>query len=231
MPSSKSTHPAALDDNPWFTALPAAEKKALLASTTHVQLQVGDVLLRKGQHGGGFYGVVSGLLKVSTLGEDGREAILSVLEPGTWFGETALLDHQARPHDVSAVSPCALVVVSAAAFERLMGRSAFARAIALQLAVRNRALYGLVEDAMLRSTSTRVARRLLALARGDASMLPQARRSLTVSQEALAMLLGLTRQTLSKELKALERDGVVTLGYGRVDIASITALEARCGLA
>jgi CRP/FNR family cyclic AMP-dependent transcriptional regulator len=61
--------------------------------------------------------------------------------------------------------------------------------------------------------------------------LPQARRSLTVSQEALAMLLGLTRQTLSKELKALERDGVVTLGYGRVDIASITALEARCGLA
>ncbi|QDL52714.1 Crp/Fnr family transcriptional regulator [Rhodoferax aquaticus] len=231
MHSSKPSYDSVWSANPWFAALPAAEKKALMGSTSLAQLKAGDVLLRKGTVGGGFYGVLSGRLKVSSVGEDGREAVLSVLEPGTWFGETALLDGLPRTHDVSALAACELLAVSAGAFARLMGRSPFARAIALQLATRNRALYGLVEDAMLRSTATRIARRLLVLARGDASMLPQARSSLTVSQEALSLLLGLTRQTLSKELKQLEREGVLSLGYGRIEIVSLPALEARCALA
>jgi CRP/FNR family transcriptional regulator, cyclic AMP receptor protein len=46
-----------------------------------------------------------------------------------------------------------------------------------------------------------------------------------VSQEALAMMLGLTRQTLSKELKALAAAGAVTLGYGRIVITSAAKLE------
>jgi CRP/FNR family transcriptional regulator, cyclic AMP receptor protein len=46
-----------------------------------------------------------------------------------------------------------------------------------------------------------------------------------VSQEALAMMLGITRQTLSKELKVLVNAGAVALGYGRIEIASVTALE------
>ena len=49
-----------------------------------------------------------------------------------------------------------------------------------------------------------------------------------VSQEQLAMMLGLTRQTLSKELQALARAGAVVLGYGRIEIAS-TALLERLG--
>ena len=37
--------------------------------------------------GGGFYGLAAGMIKISTLRHDGREAILAVLEPGNWFGE------------------------------------------------------------------------------------------------------------------------------------------------
>ena len=92
-------------------------------------------------------------------------------------------------------------------------------------------LYSLVEDAMLRSTRTRIARRLLALARGDATMAVDARARVTVSQEALAMMLGITRQTLSKELKVLARDGVLSLGYGRIDILSVPELDKRGALA
>jgi CRP-like cAMP-binding protein len=97
--------------------------------------------------------------------------------------------------------------------------------------VRIRALYGLVEDSMLRTTSTRVARRLLALTHGDATMAPDARASVAVSQEALAMMLGITRQTLSKELKVMARAGVLSLGYGRIEILSLADLEACAALA
>lgn len=219
--------------NPWFAALPLAERKAMLAEaeTEPVLLRAGEMLFRKGDAGCGFYGVLSGTLKVSTVGEDGREGILSVVEAGNWLGETALLDGLARPHDVTALQACELLAISPAAFARLMRRSAFARGMAGLLSARVRALYGLVEDAMLCSTRTRVARRLLALARGDATLAPQARVRLAVSQEALAMMLGLTRQTLSKELKALVQAGVLTLGYGRIEIVSLAALEQRGALA
>lgn len=111
-----------------------------------------------------------------------------------------------------------------------MQRSAFARAMTVLLCLRVRVLYGMAEDAMLRSTRARMARRLLTLARGDSTMAPQARARVAVSQEALAMMLGITRQTLSKELKSLVREGVLSLGYGHIDILSLPALE-RCGAA
>ena len=231
MPYSKDKLLTTLSLNPWFGALPMAERRAMLAAADRVHLHVGEMLYRKGDPVGGFYGVLSGAFKVSTLGEDGREGILSVMEAGNWFGETALLDGLPRPHDATAVQACEVLVINPVAFDRLMLRTAFARAIGRLLCTRVRALYGLVEDAMLRSTRTRVARRLLTLARGDATMANDARASVAVSQEALAMMLGITRQTLSKELKLLVRAGVLSLGYGRIEIVSLAELELRGALA
>jgi CRP-like cAMP-binding protein len=93
------------------------------------------------------------------------------------------------------------------------------------LAARVRSLYGMVEDATLRSTRARVARRLMLLARGDATFARDARPVVPVSQEALAMMLGVTRQTLSKELRMLVNAGTVRLGYGRIEIVDMRALE------
>lgn len=231
MANSKDEWLGTLSMNPWFGALPLPERKAMLTVSDWVHLRAGEMLYRKGDTSGGFFGVVQGAFKVSTLGEDGREGILSVVEAGNWFGEASLVDGQPRPHDATAVQASTVLVIQPQAFKRLMQRSAFARGIAVLLCGRVRVLYGLVEDAMLRSTRTRIARRLLTLARGDATMASDARASVAVSQEALAMMLGITRQTLSKELKALVRAGVLTLGYGRIDIVSLAELERAGALA
>ena len=71
-----------------------------------------------------------------------------------------------------------------------------------------------------------VARRLLLLARGDATAARNGRAVVTVSQESFAMMLGITRQTLSKELKALAAQGALALGYGRIEVVSLPLLEA-----
>jgi CRP-like cAMP-binding protein len=102
----------------------------------------------------------------------------------------------------------------------------FARAMAVLQAGRTRAMFNFFEDAAVRSTRSRVARRLLWLARGDASVLPRDRHVISVTHETLAMMLGLTRQTLSLELKALAATGVLSLSYGRIVIESEQALRA-----
>ena len=196
---SKTDSMAWFAANPWFAALPLAERKAMVEAGEVVTLCAGEALYRKGDVGTSFVGVISGSFKVSTLGEDGREAILSVVEPGNWFGEASLLDGLPRPHDATAMTDATVLAIAGPAFEQLMLRPTFARALAALLCSRVRALYGLVEDAMLRSTRTRITRRLLSLARGDATMATAARAELVVSQEALAMMLGITRQTLSKD--------------------------------
>jgi CRP-like cAMP-binding protein len=160
------------------------------------------------------------------LREDGKEAILVVLEAGNWFGEISLIDQQPRTHDATAVGEAEVLALPRAAFDELMKRHhAFSLAICRMLAARTRSLYGMVEDATLRSTRARVARRLLLLAHGDATQAADTRPVVPVSQEALAMMLGITRQTLSKELKALADQGVVSMGYGRIDIESPALLE------
>jgi len=176
--------------------------------------------------GGGFYGLAAGTIKISSLRQDGREAILAVLEPGNWFGEITLIDGSPRTHDATALESLDLLVVPPEAFAHQMRDVVFANAIAAMLAARVRMLYGLTEDATLRSLRARVAHRLLVLARGDATQSVHLRRTLMLPQEALAMMLGVTRQTLSKELNALARDEVISLGYGRIDLLSVEALQA-----
>lgn len=222
---------ARLSVNPWFGSLPLRERRAMLAASERVRLNDGEMLFRQGDPvppgTGAFYGLVQGSLRISSLREDGKEAILAMLEAGNWFGEVSLLDMRPRTHDATAVGPAELLALPRAAFDALMTRHVFAMAVCRMLAARMRSLYGLVEDATLRSTRARVARRLMLLARGDAVQARDPRPAVPVSQEALAMMLGVTRQTLSKELKALVAAGAISLGYGRIVIESPALLERQ----
>ncbi len=221
---------AALSVNPWFAALPASERNALLAAAEPAHVPRGALLFRQGDlvagPGGGFFGLLSGEIKISTLRSDGKEAILVVLEPGNWFGEVLVQGQVRRIHDATTLSAVEVLAVPQKGFLALMQRLAFAQAMAALQAARVRALYGLLEDATLRTLRARVARRLLFLARGDATQARESRREITLSQEALAMMLGVSRQTLSGELQALAALGVLKLGYGRIAIQSLAQLEA-----
>lgn len=224
MPSNLALMPL-LTVNQWFGSLPPAERKIMLAESELLRLHPGEMLFRQGDKPRGFYAVVEGRMKMSTLSEDGKEAILVVLEAGTWFGEISLIDMQPRTHDATALGEVQILVLPGAVFARLLKRNVFALAIAAMLAARIRLMYGIVEDNSLRSTRKRIARRLLLLAHGDATMAPNMRLRLPVSQESLAMMLGISRQTLSKELKLLCELGAIQLGYGFIEVLSESRLK------
>jgi CRP-like cAMP-binding protein len=87
-----------------------------------------------------------------------------------------------------------------------------------------RLAYGLLADSALQSTRERVRRRLVLLAHGDVTQSRSGRSSVTTSQDNLAMMLGISRPTLNKELQALAKLGAITLRYGRIEIRDMQLL-------
>jgi CRP/FNR family transcriptional regulator, cyclic AMP receptor protein len=213
--------------DPWFFSLEPHLRQDLLSAGEALVLRSGQVLFRRGDRPLGFYGVVDGCLKVSSMREDGREGVLGLLESGNWFGEVSLVERSTRAHDVTAIAPSSLLVVASAAFNVLMRRPAFAQAMSVLLAGRVHRLYGALEDTILRSLLAQVARRLLHLAQGDATTAASrgVRTTVPVSQEVLATMLGVTRQTLSKELRVLATAGCIVPQYGRITIVSVEKLQ------
>jgi len=215
--------------NPWFASLAPEDAEALLAAGRPVALPAGEVLYLQGAHCNsavdGFCGVLSGAIKVSIMHPDGNEAILSIIEPGNWFGEPAILDSMPRAVTAIAHQDTALLVVSANKFRELMQRVSFANAIARLEARRMIAVLELLADIALQSTRTRVARRLVMLAHGDLTQAEQGRGAISVSQDNIAMMLGVSRTTLSKELQALAKSGAIALRYGQIEILDMDALR------
>jgi CRP/FNR family cyclic AMP-dependent transcriptional regulator len=193
---------------------------ALLAVAHRRMLAQGDSLFLKGSMPDALFGVVQGTLRVSVTGASGREAVIAVLQPGHWFGEVSLLVGQERVYDTFATEPTEMAVVSAPDFHRLIASSfeihmAFTRLIGLRL----RQALRWIDDAILSPLPVRLAQRILALAQLGSG------EPLAVSQEDLAMMLGVSRQSVNRQLKLWEDAGLLRLEYKRIALRAPDALE------
>lgn len=218
----------AFASNPWFQSLPPRAAQALLEAAVPVPVAAGGFLFRQGDpvDSGSlaFFGVASGVLKLSIFSAEGDEAILALVEPGNWFGGVSTLDQQPRGHCAVALEDAEVLGVGVARFEALMRDAAFAAAMARLVAMRLRLAYRSLASAALQGTRARVARRIAMLAHGDVSQSAEGRTTIPTSQDALAMMLGISRQTLSKELQALVKLGAIRLRYGHIEIQDMAVL-------
>jgi CRP/FNR family cyclic AMP-dependent transcriptional regulator len=89
-----------LQKTPLWSSLDAKELKVVAESFKEVRFESGDVIVRKGKTGCGFFLVLDGMVEVRAEGR-----ALSKLGPGQFFGEMALLDDQPRSADVVALEP------------------------------------------------------------------------------------------------------------------------------
>ncbi|SFG95934.1 cAMP-binding domain of CRP or a regulatory subunit of cAMP-dependent protein kinases [Duganella sp. CF458] len=217
-------------DNPWFARLPAAQAQALLAVARSVRLVQGEVLYLQGDTAAGaqdgLWGVVRGAVRLSVMHADGSEAIVTMAEAGNWFGETALLADLPRSATATAHADTELLAVSAERFAALMQDVVFANAMARLEGERLHAAFGLIADMAMYSTCTRLARRLLMMAHGDLTQAASARSTIAASQDQIAMMLGVGRTTLNRELQALAGCGAIALRYGQIELLDLEALRA-----
>ena len=222
--------PPLLESGQWFSHLPPALRDALLGEARLLQLEPGQRLFRRGDPPCGLYAVLEGMMRVGAVSRDGKEALLTLVEPPYWFGEISLFDGQPRTHDAYAGGPARLLQVPQAALQALLSREpGYWRDFALLMSQKLRLAFIALEEMSLLPAAPRLARRLLMMAEGYGETGP--RRVLHLAQEQLALMLGLSRQTTNQILKDLEARGALRLTYGEIEITDLGTLRQAAGVA
>jgi CRP-like cAMP-binding protein len=159
-----------------------------------------------------FY-LVEGSVRPVKFATDGRPFDLLPLAPGAWIGLAELLSCGVCHFDAVASGDCRVLAFSAACLERALADELAVRAVIAALAGEIALLHHFIadEDAEGKLLSFILARRGLA-------GLPLERSRLVLTQSALAGAVGLTRETVNRQLRELEEKGLVTTGRGEIGI-------------
>ena len=226
---------ATLETGAWFRTIPAELQQWLLDHAVLRSLEAGERLFSRGDPPGGLYGVVRGAVRVTGVSADGKEALLTLIEPPHWFGEIALFDGLPRTHDAVADVPTQVLQVPQGPLAQLLeAQPRLWRAFGALLAHKVRLAFVAMEDTALLPAATRIARRLLLIA-GDyadpyAAAGARGRTLIAVRQEQLAMMLSLSRQTTNQILRDLEERGIARLTRGEIEIIDFQGLRAAASL-
>lgn len=212
MPRGTKVDPRTLlGSMPLFQGLSASELNEVVALTTTRLFEPREQVFRDGDPGDAAFGVIYGWLKASAQASDGRELTFSMMGPGEMFGELAILDGGTRSATVTVVEPALLLVLERARFHALLQKNAsIAYRTLLETAARLRRLTGRMEDVAFLDVPGRLAKRLLELAGKTA---PGAdgfvKITAKLSQRELGELVGATRESVNRNLKAIEENGAI----------------------
>lgn len=208
-----------LSANPFFAGFEqdALEKIAAICRQRHLTTR--EILFLKGDPGDGLYAIRRGLIRIGTMDDLGQRMTMNVLGGGDVFGEITLLDGEARTADAVAMEDTDMIFLPRREFLNLLNREP---PIALQLisllCARLRDVIGRLEETTFLPSAIRLARRILVLAADYGT-------DIRSSQEELASLTGVTRETVNRHLQAWKRSGVISLGRGRLLIQDIDDLR------
>ena len=218
----------------WFSALAPQFADLLLALAQPRRLEAGEALFLRGDAlEGGLFAVVRGSIGFSGVGgqsEQAREALLTRMGPATWFGEIALFDGSPRTHDAHAMEPSeVLQVPRQPLLDWLQQHPAHWHDLGVLMSGRMRAAFAALEDLALLPAPQRLARRLVAMARGYGERLDDvpARPRLDITQEQLARMLSISRQTANVLLQGLQARGIIRVQRGEIEILQWQALCAE----
>jgi CRP-like cAMP-binding protein len=219
---------AILMQGAWFCRLAPDFRAALLADARMVRLTANAPIFWRGDAADGLYAVLEGAVEIGAVDSAGRAAILTHVQAGTWFGEIAILDGMPRTHDAHAARATVLLHIPRAPLLALLDREpAWWRALAWLATEKLRLSFQLAEANALLDAPQQVAARLLLIAGGHAGTgMPQS--TLRLSQEQLATMVALSRQTVNRILNRFEAMGAVALRTGAIEIRDPLRLQSFC---
>ena len=201
----------ALLASPLFQAMQPSELDEILKFSSERRFARGAIIFQQGDEGSSMMAVLVGRVRVSAVSGEGKEVILNTIGPGEVFGEIALLDGKERSADVTAVEDTVLLVVERRHFIPFLRRNEdlYLRMLVV-LCDRLRRTSLALEGLALLELPARLARLLLKLADDHGKPGPGGIRiEQKLSQGTLGQQVGSARETVNKQLKAWERDGII----------------------
>ncbi len=199
----------ALKAVPFFQQLSDKELDVVRSVAVEKSYPKNAVVLTEGEMGDSLYMIESGKVKVFIGDEDGREITLKMLGPGAFFGELSMIDKQARSASVTTTEASTFLVLSHAAFERVIERApTIANMVMQMLAQRVREADRKIGTLALMDVYGRVASTLLELAVYNNGKLMVSEK---LSQQDLANMVGASREMVNRILKDLSERGFISI--------------------
>jgi CRP-like cAMP-binding protein len=163
-----------------------------------------------------FY-IQKGRIKVVVLSEQGKEAVVAILEPGQFFGEGCLTGNPLRISTTTALEECLITVITKIAMlAALQSEPKFSKLFMSYLLKRNSRIEEDLTDQLFNSSEKRLARLLLLLANFSKDGSPQPIK-VRVSQETLAEMIGTTRSRVSFFMNKFRKLGLISYN-GQIEV-------------
>jgi CRP-like cAMP-binding protein len=207
-----------------FCDLEAAALDQLCRYAKHTVLKRGTTIFSRGDAGHCLYAVISGTVKISLSSPDGRNAILNLIGAGELFGEMSVLDGHPRSADAIANTNCELYVIDSRDFMPFMrSQPALAMKFIELLCAKLRWASDQVEQVILQDLPGRLASALLGLT--EKRKLESASPTIAITQQEISEMVGMTRESINKQLRAWAVKNWVRLEHGAIVVLDAVSLR------
>ena len=209
---------------PWIGNLSEEFRRRAIAETVVRVIPHGGYVCRKGRPADHWIGVLSGLVKVSSVSPRGKSVAFIGVPSGGWFGEGSLLKEELRRYDATVLRPSTIAYMPRSTIMLLLNSSVpFNRFILIQLNERLGQFVAMVEHDRLLNPEARLATELAAMF--NPRLYPDMGPTIPISQEELGQLVGLSRQRVNQALNRLARAGLLKVAYGRLTVLDLQGLR------
>lgn len=215
----------------WLGSLLPDTRAALLAAARIRNIDDCATVYRAGDPGDGLYAMLKGEVRLIGHSEAGRRIVYLILRPGDWFGEISVLDGKPRFHDAVAFGSSTVLHVGRAQIDAIAAEHPrLDRALGALTCTHQRTALAFVEQALTSSSEARLAFILVEMAgRWGRPTVRGVEIDLRLSQEDLAAMVGLSRQSMATLLGRLRREGVIDTRYTHLTILDLDKLQHRSG--
>ena len=189
------------------------------AGKTVLEFEENQNVFKQGDVADTVYYLQKGRIKLTVLSDQGKEAVIGILEPGQFFGEGCLNGHKLRISTTTAMEHCILTAITKPKMiAALHDEPAFSELFMTYLLTRNSRIEEDLIDQLFNSSERRLARMLLLLANFGKEGSPQPINP-HVSQETLAEMIGTTRSRVSFFMNKFRKLGLINYN-GHIEVNS-----------
>jgi len=175
----------------------------------------GETVFWEGETCRGLHIIECGSVKLYKISQQGREMVIHVLGEGESFSEVPVFDEQPNPVNAAALEDSEIWIVSADAIRASLYRyPEVSKAVVLSLSKNLRMLVGKVEELSFYQVTTRLARLIENLSKGELEGNSQVR----LTRDDMAARLGTVREVVARSLKELERSGAIRITRRKIEI-------------
>lgn len=211
---------------PWLQVLSSKEQERAIDDLRIAEVPPGEFVCRVGRPVTYWFGVVEGLLKMSSDTEEGTTMTFTGVPPGGWFGEGTAMKREVYRYNIQALRKSLVAGLHVDTFHWLLDHSiGFNRFVMNQLNERLGQFIAAREIDRMSNPDIRVARSLATLF--NPALYPGVGQVLRITQQELAYLVGLSRQRVNEALKALQDQGCIRIEYGGLRVLDLPALRSR----